>query len=189
VKHTIIFFVFFSFFIYLDVVSFPKESSNVKNSRKPQPVSSVDLKRYAGVWYEIAKIPNRFQKKCSQNTTAQYSLRTDGRIDVINRCVTKKGRTIEAIGIAKVVDTSTNSKLKVSFVRFLGIQLFWGDYWIIGLDSDYKYAIVGHPKRKYGWILSRNRKLKEKEWQEVHVILKEQGYDPNRFIQTKHPVK
>lgn len=153
---------------------------------EPQTVSVVDLDRYAGVWYEIAKIPNRFQKKCDRGTTAEYALRPDGRINVINRCVDRNGKEVVARGIGKIVDSETNAKLKVSFVRVLGIQLFWGDYWIIGLGRDYSYAVVGGPKRKYGWVLARKDHLTSQEWKEIEAILSGQGYDPERFVKTRH---
>ncbi len=161
-------------------------NKNNKTSLPPQTVSEVDLNRYLGLWYEITKIPNRFQKKCFQDTTAEYKMRSDGRIDVINRCFTKEGKEVVARGIAKSVEPSTNSKLKVSFVRVLGVQLFWGDYWIIGLDKNYRYAVIGGPNRKYGWILSRRNSLSPEEWKEVKKILIDQGYDPNRFVLTPH---
>lgn len=141
----------------------------------------VDLGKYVGKWYEIAKIPNRFQKGCVRNTTAEYKVRDDGEIDVINRCIEADGSVNEAEGLAKVVDEKTNSKLEVSFVSIFGIHLFWGDYWIIGLDKNYQYAIVGHPERKYGWILSRTPKLSEEKLTEAFDILKENGYDPANF--------
>ncbi|HTX17948.1 MAG TPA: lipocalin family protein [Bacteroidota bacterium] len=159
--------------------------SPINEGREPRPVSAVDLKRYIGVWYEIAKIPNSFQKKCARNTTATYSLRDDGRIDVVNRCVESDGTVDEAKGIARVADTLTNAKLEVSFVRLLGFQLFWGDYWIIGLDPDYRYAVVGSPTRKYGWILSRTPSLTSEDSASVAAVLKEQGYDPKSFVPTE----
>ena len=153
---------------------------------KPVPVNSVDLGRYAGLWYEIAKIPNRFQRKCASGTTAQYTLRNDGRIDVINRCFKKNGKVIEAKGIARIVDPKTNAKLKVSFVRIFGINLFWGDYWIIGLEKEYRYALIGGPNHKYGWILSRQPKLSTEELDTIFAILSKQGYDPEKFEMTVH---
>ena len=159
------------------------------NNSKPQTVAEVDLNRYTGLWYEIAKIPNRFQKKCFRDTTAEYTLRPDGRIDVINRCIKKSGQEVVARGIGKIADSATNSKLKVSFVRVLGIQLFWGDYWIIGLEKNYRYAVVGDPQRKYGWILGRESSLSSEAWQTIEQILIEQGYNPKRFVRTKHTVK
>ena len=150
-------------------------------SDEPVTVNSVELNKYVGTWYEIAKVPNSFQKKCASNTTATYKLRKDGNIDVINRCVEKDGSTSEAKGIAKVVDKKANAKLEVSFVRIFGISLFWGDYWIIGLDKEYRYAVVGTPTRKYGWILSRTPKLSKNDLDEVFTILRNQGYNPNNF--------
>jgi apolipoprotein D and lipocalin family protein len=153
-------------------------------SGEPVTVSHVDLNRYVGTWYEIAKIPNPFQRKCAMNTTATYSLRSDGRIEVVNRCVEADGSENIAKGVAKVVDTVSNAKLEVSFVRILGLQLFWGDYWIIGLDKDYKYAVVGTPSRKYGWILGRAPQLSKVEMDTINDILRTQGYNPNDFVPT-----
>lgn len=145
-------------------------------------VTSVDLQKYAGVWYEIARIPNSFQKNCTQNTTATYRMREDGRVDVINRCIDADGDTIEAKGIARIVDTETRSKLEVSFVRLLGFNLFWGDYWILGLADDYRYAVVGEPSRKYGWILSRKPSLTGEDFDTIQSLLKTQGYNPDNFL-------
>ncbi|MEJ2545696.1 MAG: lipocalin family protein, partial [Calditrichaceae bacterium] len=125
-----------------------------QSTTEPVTVNYVDLNRYVGVWYEIAKIPNRFQKQCVSNTTATYSMNEDGTIKVINRCLQDDGSEDEAIGEARVVDTTSYAKLEVSFVSIFCVHLFWGDYWIIGLDESYQYAIVGTPSRKYGWILS-----------------------------------
>jgi apolipoprotein D and lipocalin family protein len=154
--------------------------------KEPQTVSNVDLERYTGLWYEIAKIPNNFQDQCIGNTTAEYILREDGRIKVINSCLDEDGDIDKAEGVAKVVDKSTNAKLEVSFVSFLGIRPFWGDYWIIGLDDNYEYAVVGSPNRKYGWILARQTQLPEEKLNEAYDILKKNGYDINRFEMTKH---
>ena len=148
-------------------------------------VKRVELKRYAGKWYEISKIPNRFQRQCAGNTTAQYTIRDDGRIDVINRCQKENGDFDQAIGIAKAVDPVTNAKLKVSFVRFLWRWWFWGDYWIIGLGTDYTYAIVGTPSRKYGWVLSRTPEMNPDQYESVVEELRKQGYNPGDFERTQ----
>jgi len=158
--------------------------AEAQNKKLVQTVSNVDLGRYKGLWYEIAKIPNRFQRKCARGTTAQYALRDDGKIDVINQCYTQEGKIIEAKGIARVVDSESNAKLKVSFVKILGLSLFWGDYWIIGLGDDYEYAIVGTPNRKYGWILSRTPALSQEKLEKIFELLQEQGYNPEDFIMT-----
>ncbi|MGE5680060.1 MAG: lipocalin family protein [Bacillota bacterium] len=159
---------------------------SAQDKNKPlQTVKSVDLKRYAGLWYEIAKIPNRFQKSCTGNTTAEYLLRDDGRINVKNSCANADGKREVTEGVAKVVENSNNTKLEVSFFSVLGIRPFWGDYWVIGLDDNYQYAVVGDPDRKYGWILSRTKVLSEKNLKEALSILKQKGYDVNRFEYTK----
>jgi apolipoprotein D and lipocalin family protein len=163
---------------------FPQSDNSGNNNNIVKTVNSVDLKKYAGKWYEIAKIPNRFQKGCVRNTTAEYKLRDDGDINVINRCIETDGSVNEAEGLAKVVDEKTNSKLEVSFVSIFGIHLFWGDYWIIGLDKNYEYAVIGHPERKYGWILNRSPKMSEEKLKEAFEILKENGYDPKDFVTT-----
>lgn len=167
-----------SAFIYNDPK--PKQSS----MDTLQTVDHVNLKSYTGKWYEIAKIPNRFQRNCARNTTATYKLRDDSRIDVTNRCTEADGSVKESNGIAKVIDSKTNAKLKVSFVQIFGFSLFWGDYWIIGLDDDYNYAIVGTPSRKYGWILARSPELSDDQLNDTFSILKDKGYNPDDFEMT-----
>ena len=155
-----------------------------KANTQPVTVKHVNLEKYTGLWYEIAKIPNRFQKQCIGNTTARYSLNADGTIKVVNSCRQEDGTMDSSEGLAKVVDTASNSKLEVSFVSILGIRLFWGDYWIIGIADDYSYAVIGTPNRKYGWILSRTRNLPEDKLKQAYEILKQNGYDPKNFIST-----
>jgi len=144
-------------------------------------VKQVDLKKYAGLWYEIAKIPNSFQDQCAYGTTAEYKIYKDGSIQVINKCYDDNGEPDVADGVANVVDKKTNAKLEVSFVSFFGIRPFWGDYWIIGLDDNYQWAIVGTPNRKYGWILSRTPSLPDETMQKIFEILKSQHYNPEDF--------
>jgi len=151
---------------------------------EPVTVEKVDLNLYAGTWYEIARIPNRFQDQCVKNVTATYTLRENGKIDVINRCVEEDGNVDEAEGIAQVVDEISFSKLEVSFVSFLGIRPFWGDYWILGLEENYQYVVVGDPSRDYGWILSRTKKMKKEDLETCFKILREQRYDPEKFVMT-----
>jgi apolipoprotein D and lipocalin family protein len=148
-------------------------------------VKKVELERYAGKWYEISKLPNRFQRQCVSNTTAEYVIRDDDKIDVINRCQKKDGDIDEAIGIAKIADAASNAKLKVSFVRFLWRWWFWGDYWIIGLGEGYDYAIVGTPSRKYGWVLCRTPAMDPDQYNLVVEALRRQGYNPDDFEQTR----
>ncbi|MGE5458141.1 MAG: lipocalin family protein [Methanococcaceae archaeon] len=158
-------------------------------SKEPETVKYVDLKKYTGLWYEIAKIPNRFQKDCAGGTTAEYQLSDNGKIKVINSCRTADGSRKSTEGVAKVADKSTNSKLEVSFFSFLGIRPFWGDYWIIGLDDNYKYAVIGSPDRKYGWILSRTPELSKEQLNRTFEILKLRGYNPASFEFTEQKNK
>lgn len=148
-------------------------------------VPSVDLSRYVGTWYEIASYPQRFQKGCT-GTTATYTLRADGKIDVLNRCSrdSLNGRVTVARGRAKVVDKNTNAKLKVSF-----FWPFWGDYWIIDLGRDYEYAVVGHPKRKYLWVLSRKPVMDALIYEGILERLRAQGYDTTRLVRTVQPAE
>jgi apolipoprotein D and lipocalin family protein len=152
-------------------------------AEEPVPVARVELPRYIGQWREISRIPNRFQRQCLGEVTASYALLPDGRLEVVNRCATVDGAD-EARGIARVVDPSTNARLKVSFVRLLGISLFWGDYWILGLAPDYSWAVVGTPDRRYGWVLSRRPELGDEAAAAIREILVRQGYEPAAFVPT-----
>ena len=170
--------------LVLASVMSPKNENMKSSGDQPVPVSHVDLRRYVGNWYEIARIPNFFESKCAMNATVTYVLQKDNEIGVVNQCFDKDGKAHIAKGIAKVVDQETCAKLKVSFVKILGVHLFWGDYWIIGLDKDYRYAVVGTPSRKYGWILSRTPKLSSGEFDKINEILRNQGYNPSDFVPT-----
>lgn len=161
-------------------------SSQDENLPQLKTVDQVDLNKYAGLWYEVAKIPNSFQDQCTYGTTAEYKIDEDGDIIVINSCYDEKGKIDVAEGLAKVVDKKTNSKLEVSFVSFLGIRPFWGDYWIIGLDENYQWAVVGTPNRKYGWVLGRTPLLSDETMQEIFDILRSQDYDPEAFEISAH---
>lgn len=144
-------------------------------------VDHVDLRRYAGKWYEIARYPNRFQRDCDTDTTADYVLRDDGRVRVVNACRKKGGAIKTARGTAKVLDKTSNSKLKVTF-----FWPFYGDYWIIGLSKNYDYALIGDPDRKYLWILSRTPNMDESTYRQVLEQIRCAGYDPARLQRTRH---
>lgn len=154
---------------------------NFAQQEELQTVSYVDLKKYVGLWYEIAKIPNRFQSQCVKGTTAKYTLKENGEIAVINSCIDDSGKLDKTEGVARVVDKKTNAKLEVSFFSILGWRPIWGDYWIIGLDENYQWAIVGTPNRKYGWILARQPKVDSETLEKIYSILKDQGYIPQDF--------
>lgn len=152
----------------------------------PATVAQVDLDRYAGHWYEIARLPNRFQSRCIADTTARYTHNADGSIAVVNRCRIADGRFDEARAVARVADADSNAKLEVSFFRVLGWRPLWGDYWILMLDPDYGYAVVGEPSRRYGWILSRTPGLPAATRARIDDRLRALGYDPRRFADTAH---
>jgi len=145
-------------------------------------VPHVDLNRYVGQWYEIARLPNRFEKKCANSVTATYSLRTDGKIEVVNRCRKSSGDYTTAKGKAKVVDKTTNAKLKVTF-----FWPFYGDYWILDLGENYEYAVVGAPNRKYLWILSRSPQIDETVYRQLLAKMAARGFKTEQMIKTPHP--
>lgn len=154
-------------------------------------VPSVDLKRYTGKWYEIAKFPNKFQKQCVGNTTAEYNMNADGSIEVINRCLKKDGQYDDAKGKAKVVDKQTNAKLEVRFApaALSFIPQVWGDYWILDLDSNYQYSVVGSPNRKYLWILSRSPEMNDTTYQSILRKVEKMGFEPNKLAKTPQKVE
>jgi apolipoprotein D and lipocalin family protein len=145
-------------------------------------VSNVDLARYVGKWYEIASFPMFFQRHCIGDTTAQYAETPDGSVAVINRCRTKAGFD-EAHGTANVVEGFGNGRLKVSF--------FWpfrADYWIIGLDADYRWAVVGNPNRKYLWVLSRTPQLPRALLDATLKSAESQGFDLTKLRYTAQDI-
>ena len=145
-------------------------------------VQSVDLTRYIGRWYEIARLPNSFQKKCADTVTANYTMREDGKIEVINRCRKASGEYTTAKGKAKIVDKKTNAKLKVTF-----FWPFYGDYWILDVGPNYEYAVVGEPGRKYLWILSRSPRMDEALFQQLLQKMAAKGFNTEMMIRTPQP--
>ena len=148
-------------------------------------VPSVDLDRYVGDWFEIARFENRFQRQCIGDVRASYARRADGRIDVVNRCRTADGQT-EARGIARVVDEQTYAKLKVRFAPawLAWLPPVWGDYWVIGLAPDYSWAVVGDPGRQYLWILARTPRLDVESIAAARMAAQDNGFDVQRLVQT-----
>ncbi|MHB8876618.1 MAG: lipocalin family protein, partial [Myxococcaceae bacterium] len=139
--------------------------------------------RYLGTWYEIASFPASFQRGCT-GTTATYSLRKDGDIEVVNRCYlgSLDGRLKVARGRAWVPDPLEPGRLKVRF--------FWpftGDYLVLEVPEDYRYAVVGSPSRKYCWILNRTPAMDEQTYQGIVQRLQARGYDVSRLVRTLQP--
>lgn len=149
-------------------------------------VPRVDLRRYAGAWYEIARLPNRFQRDCSADVRAEYALRDDGLIDVVNSCATARGERRRAQGVARVVRGSEGAKLEVRFApAFLSVLPFvWGDYWVIGLAADYSWAVVGSPDRQYLWLLARTPRLETATVDAALAIARQNGFDLTPLVRS-----
>ncbi|HEY0172152.1 MAG TPA: lipocalin family protein [Pyrinomonadaceae bacterium] len=163
----------------------------VKADKKREPlrvVPSVDPGRYAGTWYEIARLPNRFQTKCAGDVAATYTLRSDGGLDVLNRCRKVDGQLTSVKGRARVADgRGPNSKLEVRFAPgYLSFLPFvWGDYQVIDLAPDYSYALVGEPGRKYLWVLSRTPRMDDETYARAVARGAAEGFDVSRLMRTE----
>lgn len=167
--------------IFVGVVAVAVIVGGLRVKQPLEVVPNLDLSRYLGTWYVIASIPTTFERQCAQGTTAHYTLLPNGQIEVVNVCFTADGQRLEARGRAWIPDPKVPVKLKVSFVNLFGLWLFAGDYWVIDLAEDYSYAVVGHPNRNYGWILSRTPTLPEDVLAGIRQRLKAKGYDWSRF--------
>jgi apolipoprotein D and lipocalin family protein len=156
--------------------------SNTAQSQKvPSVVSEVDLNRYKGMWYEIARLPNFFERKL-KCTSATYTLRDDGKITVLNKgnYLTDPQKSTSSKGVAWIPDKNSPAKLKVQF--------FWpfsGDYWIMALDKEYRYVLVGDPAHKYLWILAREKKMDEQTYNMLLSKAVENGYDVKSIIRVE----
>lgn len=161
--------------------------AHASTDAKPQTVKQVDLTRYAGTWYEIARFPMYFQRKCASDVTATYAKLTNGNVSVLNQCRQANGEMMASKGEAKVVDAN-NTKLKVSFLPqgLRWIPFTKGDYWILKLDENYQTVLVSGSDHKYLWILSRTPNLDEKTYQEYVEAAKQQGFDVSKLERTVH---
>jgi len=153
----------------------------VGNPSVPPPLKSVDVQKYLGRWYEVARYEQSFQKGC-ESVTADYALQDDGSIAVLNRCRKPGGKLSEARGRAKVADQTTNAKLKVSF-----FGPFYGDYWVLDHGDDYDWSIVGEGSGRYLWILSRQAEPTEAVIRKLIDRARALGYDTSLLRRTKQP--
>lgn len=164
-----------------------------------QTVPAVDLKQFQGRWYQIAYYPNRFQRQCVANTTADYRLLMTGQVEVVNKCSTADRSTSQVIGAARVkppkflgipvAQGTDTAKLEVRFApSFLAwINAVWAPYWVIQLADDYRYAVVGEPNRQFLWILSRTPWLDPADRAHINATLATQGYDASRLAEEPQP--
>lgn len=163
-------------------------AAGVASAADPLPVvETIDFGRYAGRWYEIARLPNLFQRKCMGDVIAEYTPRDDGRIGVYNRCRRENGAVDDVDGVAQPIDArGPNSRLEVSF---LPAWLRWipftrGDYWVIELGADYDYAVVGTPSRGYLWILARAPRMDEALYAGILQRVAQLGFDAGAVTRT-----
>ena len=152
-------------------------------------VAPLDLQRYAGIWYEQARLPNWFQRNCTGQVAATYGLQPGGLVSVVNRCARADGSVIDVSGVARTVQVPGQpgaGKLEVRFAPdwLAWVPLVWGDYWVIQLDADYQVSLVGTPDRKYLWLLSRAPKLDEARIQAALAFAQAAGFDAASVVRT-----
>ena len=150
-------------------------------------IPALDVPRYMGTWYEIAKYPNRFQKKCMKDTRADYVLLASGALQVTNRCTTDTGEVDVVVGAGRQVGDARSPKLQVRFApAWLSfIPMVWGNYWVIDLDPEYQLVAVSEPKREYLWVLARTPSVNPRTYAELVARLETMGFD-SRKIELSH---
>lgn len=165
-----------------------RENDAEANARPLVPIASLNLPRYMGTWYEIAKFPNRFQARCAGSAMADYSLNEDGTVRVDNRCISDGGEMEQAVGEARQNGGASSPKFNVRFApSWLSfIPATWGDYWVIDLDDDYQLAAVSEPERKYLWVLSRTPKVDQQSYAALLERLEKKGFEVGKLDMTRH---
>ncbi len=161
-------------------------SSAVRAGDPPlETVATLDVQRYLGQWHQIALLPNWFQRRCVADTSAQYALKPDGTIRVVNRCRQQDGSYMQAEGVARRNTAYDNPAiLQVRFApAFLSmLPMVWGDYWVIALANDYSVALVGAPNREYLWLLARTPKLDEATYARYVALAQAKGFDVSGLV-------
>ena len=150
-----------------------------------ETVKSVDLKRTMGTWYEIASIPNKWQADCYKNTKSVYTPNKNGSFDLTKSCIKKNGRGAEISGEGNVVNKETNAEYKVSFVPLLHLfGWFTGQYKMLLVDPDYRFAVVGEDNMEYGWIMARQHSIHYRDLAMLESQIRQMGYDSCKFLIT-----
>lgn len=154
-----------------------------------QTIERLDVARYLGTWYEIAKYPNRFQRQCVSDTQALYRQRDDGQLDVVNRCRQANGEMTEAVGRARQIGAADSPKLEVRFAPawLSWLPMVWGNYWVIDLDPAYQMVAVSEPKREYLWVLSRTPAVDAAAYQALLARLQAKGFDLSKLEKSAQP--
>jgi apolipoprotein D and lipocalin family protein len=156
-------------------------------AQQVETAASINLSRYVGRWYEIARFPNGFQKQCIAKVTADYRILPGNKIEIANRCKMANGSIDLAVGEARVIDKINNAKLQVRFAPawLSWLPMVWGNYWILELDKDYSIATVGSPDRDYLWILSRTPAISQADYESRVDNATKQGYDTSKLVKTQ----
>ncbi len=145
----------------------------------------LELDRFMGLWYEIASIAYFTQRRCVGNTTAEYTTRDDGYIQVRHACQCRDGSQTQTTGIARVIDPLANAKWEVSFLSLFGTDMFWDDFWVLDVGQQYEYALIGIPSRRRGWLLARQPHIAEPTVAKWLGLFAQFGYDIKSFRRTK----
>lgn len=164
-------------------------AAQINPSAEPKAVDAIDVQKYAGRWYEVARLPMYFQRNCASDVQAKYSLNADKTIRVKNQCMNKEGELDVSEGVA-YPQNDGNSQLKVSFLPkgLRWVPFSRGDYWVLRVDEDYQVALVGGPSHRYLWLLSRTPDMDEAVIEDYLNTAKAQGYDLSELIRTKHTI-
>lgn len=162
-------------------------AAQINPSAEPKAVDAIDVQKYAGRWYEVARLPMYFQRNCASDVQAKYSLNSDKTIKVRNQCMNKEGKLDVSEGVA-YPQNDGNSQLKVSFLPkgLRWVPFSKRDYWVLRVDEDYQVALVGGPSHRYLWLLSRTPDMDEAVIEDYLNTAKAQGYDLSKLIRTKH---
>jgi len=150
-------------------------------------VPALDLERYAGQWYEMARYPNSFERDCVRDVTAMYARNADGTIKVVNACRASDGSVQRAEGLARVATPPAKLEVRFAPAWLSWLPMVWGDYWVIDLAEDYSYAVVGEPSREYLWILARDARMSDATLDRIIAKLPALGYDPERLVRNPRP--
>ena len=162
------------------------QAAGLAGDKPLQTIAALDVPRYMGTWYEIARYPNWFQQKCVANASARYRLQTDGTVAVDNRCRLANGEISSASGSARQIGGAGSPKLQVRFAPawLSWLPWVWGDYWVIDLDEDYQLVAISEPKRDYLWVLARSRSVAPEDYAALLARLRQQGFDTGRLQRT-----
>ncbi|WP_371322796.1 lipocalin family protein [Dechloromonas sp. ZY10] len=168
--------------LYLPLAGQAKAEGTAADRASPLPtIGQLDVPRYLGRWYEIARLPNRFQQACVGQSEADYEQQADGSLRVTNRCPLASGEINQAVGLARQIGAADSPKLQVRFApAWLSfIPAVWGNYWVVDLDPDYRWSIVSEPRREYLWLLAREPRLDAAPLSRLRQRLQALGFDPD----------